>query len=256
MAYDRIIGAVATEDGAYLVKHFSVPQGTTVTGVTFVSNDLATTFPRVTVLQGRAARLSDAAVLAEARNVRSTGSHHIIVNFSPVTLRAAAEIYVAIALPSNDGVLSRGHGAGIAAMEAEQPRDSYFVTTRAGYLGRMDVEYAIELLHEGASKASADRGNPIETGLGSTAVRVSPNPTGRSSGIEFTVPNRAHVQLLVYDIAGRLVREFDRGELSPGIYRHEWDGIDARNERVSAGIYVMRVRIGDVVLTRKLVRLE
>jgi flagellar hook assembly protein FlgD len=70
--------------------------------------------------------------------------------------------------------------------------------------------------------------------------------------IELSVPQTAHVEVAIYDIAGRLVRSLYRGELTPGVHEQEWNGMDNRGRRL-ATIYLARAQIADVTITRKLV---
>ena len=41
--------------------------------------------------------------------------------------------------------------------------------------------------------------------------------------------------------------------LMPGLHARRWDGRDQRGRGVAAGIYVAKARIGQVVITQKLV---
>lgn len=251
--HDRIIGAVSSGGGAHLVKHFSVPRGAVVTGVEFASNDTRAAFPRVAVLRGPVTKLSAATVLVEARDVRPMVGHEVRVSFRPLTFDGPEDIYIAVALPTTEGVRGFGDGAGILAKQLDGPGDSYFVMAEDGYLGRMDVEYAITLSFQGASKQTAEREEPALGVPRVAEVRAFPNPFNPSVRISLSVPGKAQVDVTIYDIAGRRVRELFRGELAPAVHDLEWDGMDDGGIRLASGIYLARARIADVVITRKLV---
>ncbi len=78
-----------------------------------------------------------------------------------------------------------------------------------------------------------------------------PNPFNSATEIQFQVPRRAHVHLAIYDVHGRLVQTLVNGERQAGHYRVQWQA-----GRFPSGVYFYRMRIGNRVLTRKLLLLE
>jgi hypothetical protein len=104
-----------------------------------------------------------------------------------------------------------------------------------------------------------------------------PNPFPDSEGgisetrIWFDLAVQSRVELAVYDMRGRLVRNLIPGpgcgptELPPGLYGREegeppgpctnfvWDGRDDGGRRVSAGVYLLRLRAGGAVEVRRVV---
>jgi hypothetical protein len=81
----------------------------------------------------------------------------------------------------------------------------------------------------------------------------SPNPFCRETEIRYSVPDRSHVSLRVYDLAGRLVRTLVEEETRPGIHVARWDGRDETGSIAPTGAYLYRLRAGDFASTRKLV---
>jgi hypothetical protein len=55
---------------------------------------------------------------------------------------------------------------------------------------------------------------------------------------------RRPVELAVYDIAGRKVRELLRGDLDPGDHLVDWDGASSAGARLPAGVYKVRLVAG------------
>lgn len=81
-----------------------------------------------------------------------------------------------------------------------------------------------------------------------------PNPLGaRGTTIRFALPKRSAATLLVYDVAGRLVRSLVEGTIDSGVHGVSWDGRDDRGQRVAAGMYVYRLQADGVDLKQKLV---
>ena len=62
----------------------------------------------------------------------------------------------------------------------------------------------------------------------------------------FRLPRASDVEIAVYDLAGRRVRELRDGAAAAGESRVVWDGRGASGRPVPAGVYWVRLR-GDAV---------
>jgi len=69
-----------------------------------------------------------------------------------------------------------------------------------------------------------------------------PNPFGPAASVQFSLPERSHMTLKVYDAAGRFVRTLESGPMDAGSHVAVWDGRDASGERVAAGVYFARIQ--------------
>lgn len=83
-----------------------------------------------------------------------------------------------------------------------------------------------------------------------------PNPFNPRTKIRYDLPERARVNLVIYDLLGREVKTLVRGFQEPGFKSVIWDGKDTRGQAVSAGVYIYRITAGEFVQTRKLVILK
>jgi hypothetical protein len=72
-------------------------------------------------------------------------------------------------------------------------------------------------------------------------VGARPNPFNPRSTIEFALAKPGAAYLRIYDLAGRLVREFDLGERSAGVGTVQWLGDDQQGQSVSSGVYIVRL---------------
>jgi len=88
---------------------------------------------------------------------------------------------------------------------------------------------------------------PVEFGLSPPR----PNPFNPITTFSYTLPTAGPVDLGIYDLQGRLVNTLVSGEQQSGEYELSWDGRDA-----SSGVYLITLRAGDILLTRKLVLLK
>jgi len=68
-----------------------------------------------------------------------------------------------------------------------------------------------------------------------------PNPFSPSTSVRFVIPTRTHVDLAIYDVSGRLVRQLVDGEMSGGEHAASWDGKDASGADAASGIYFCRL---------------
>jgi hypothetical protein len=83
-----------------------------------------------------------------------------------------------------------------------------------------------------------------------------PNPFNPSTSIEYAIPegqSNVHVIISIYDIRGRLVKTLVEGDRSPGVYKVHWNGTNTMDNKVSSGVYIYKIVIGDFVSTRKMV---
>lgn len=64
-----------------------------------------------------------------------------------------------------------------------------------------------------------------------------PNPFNENTTIEFEIKKREMVKLQIYDLSGRLVRDFEEMLTGIGSNKISWDGKNQSGDRISSGIY-------------------
>jgi hypothetical protein len=82
-----------------------------------------------------------------------------------------------------------------------------------------------------------------------------PNPSAASTIIGFAIPASAgavHVEVVIYNVAGQVVRRLARASYGPGHHQLEWDSRDANGALVSPGVYFCNLRAGQYKETRRL----
>lgn len=83
-----------------------------------------------------------------------------------------------------------------------------------------------------------------------------PNPFSAGTvvtHIPFELLHGGHVELKIYDVAGRLVRDLFEGDLSADSYSLPWRGLDDEGRRVATGIYSYELVCGGGAARRKLI---
>ncbi|MDD2889567.1 MAG: T9SS type A sorting domain-containing protein [bacterium] len=83
-----------------------------------------------------------------------------------------------------------------------------------------------------------------------------PNPALNSTFIKFGIPEAGNVKLKIYNVSGRLVKTLFEGECTAGYHTVKWNGTDAYNKKIAAGIYFVRLQNNKRTLTRKTVILQ
>ena len=71
----------------------------------------------------------------------------------------------------------------------------------------------------------------------------------------FSLGHGGPARVSIFDVAGRLLRQFENKDYPQGDHVVRWDGRDGDGRRVPAGIYFVRLEAGGVVGTRKVVSL-
>lgn len=83
-----------------------------------------------------------------------------------------------------------------------------------------------------------------------------PNPFNPVTSINYSLPKRSDMQLVIYDVQGKRVRTLVSGEQAAGIHSVEWNGTNDSGEFVSSGIYLYRMTAGDFVKTERMTLLK
>ena len=83
--------------------------------------------------------------------------------------------------------------------------------------------------------------------LPSTFVHITgyPNPFNGIAHLQVVVQQRADVELSIYDLHGRLIKNIFRGQLTAGNHQFAWNGNDNSEQPVASGMYLAIVRAGN-----------
>jgi|GEM_PF-4605080 len=94
-----------------------------------------------------------------------------------------------------------------------------------------------------------------------TPVRFSlsqnyPNPFNPVTTIEYQLPEKAQVNIVVYNVLGEKVTELINGIQQKGYYSVTWDGMSADNKPVPSGLYIYRMKAGNYAETKRMILLK
>jgi hypothetical protein len=83
-----------------------------------------------------------------------------------------------------------------------------------------------------------------------------PNPFNPSTRLKFSLKEKGHVSMRIYDVSGRLVRVLADEVREAGSYEVSWDGTNDGGRKTVSGIYFCRMEAGDYERTLKMVQLR
>ena len=102
-------------------------------------------------------------------------------------------------------------------------------------------------------KANVDRGKALWSALVTDVSRASvpegawtlhapyPNPAAFPASIRFETGGAGEVEIAIYNVLGRRVRQLTHGARTQGEHQVMWDGRDGQGTRVSNGLYLVRM---------------
>ena len=84
-----------------------------------------------------------------------------------------------------------------------------------------------------------------------------PNPFSSSTLIRYDIPHRSHVDLMIYDASGRLVRELiDNRLMRPGRHTAIWNSRNETGRHVAPGIYFCRLSAASRTQIQRMILLK
>ncbi len=90
---------------------------------------------------------------------------------------------------------------------------------------------------------------PVRSGLAPNF----PNPFNPSTSIPFTLSRAGNTRIVIYDVAGRAVRELVSGVWAAGPHVAAWDGRDDAGRSLASGTYFYRLETPEIEATRSMV---
>ena len=83
-----------------------------------------------------------------------------------------------------------------------------------------------------------------------------PNPFNPSTTINFDLQTDAVVKITIYDLSGNLVNNLLNSKRTSGHQTVKWNAINNQGQKVSSGVYLYNVDVGDFVRSGKMVMLK
>jgi len=83
-----------------------------------------------------------------------------------------------------------------------------------------------------------------------------PNPFNPDTVIRFSLGKNGNVEVLIYDVGGRLVRTLVDEDRQPGLHTVVWDGADDGGHPAGSGVYWCQMRTDGFLSNKKMVVLK
>jgi hypothetical protein len=83
-----------------------------------------------------------------------------------------------------------------------------------------------------------------------------PNPFNPGTTIEFSLPRRSDVAVMVFDALGSEVIRLAEGKWEAGVHRIRWEGKDGSGRPAASGVYYCRFVVDGYAATRPMILLR
>ncbi len=142
----------------------------------------------------------------------------------------------------------------------QMPMDflSLDVITSIGFTGRLqgtffldDMRLVAAALPPPATTSVQEEGTPTPLQI-FTLEQNYPNPFNSETVIRFALQRPSEIELALHNLAGQKVVQLAQATRGAGVHTVRWNGRDARGRTLASGIYLLRLRAGAQVETRKL----
>jgi hypothetical protein len=134
----------------------------------------------------------------------------------------------------------------------------------AGHTYEYYVEGRFTLTIDGEDTEFVSTSNTFEVGVmlatkpGDIVSLATPNPFTKSTSFSISVPDAGGaqttaVQVEIFDVAGRRVKEVFSGDLLGRVRLFDWDGTNDNGQPVPSGVYFLRANAADITEVKKVV---
>lgn len=154
-------------------------------------------------------------------------------------------------------VLSGRSIATFGIINSYTPMYAYVCATKTKQI-KICVAYPnfLRLYSTNLTATSAHIDNPNEVPNTFSLSQNYPNPFNPSTSIKYNLTKQSDVQIHIYDINGRLVRELQDSNASAGDHIIIWDGKNNSGQYVSSGTYIYQLLADGVSEAKKMILLK
>ena len=94
---------------------------------------------------------------------------------------------------------------------------------------------------------------PQQPPISEVNLFIYPNPFNNQTTINFSIKEHGFVELKIYDIKGRLVKELIKQNMEGGTYNVVWNGKDENNKQCSSGIFFYKLTADKNEIVKKMI---
>ena len=86
-----------------------------------------------------------------------------------------------------------------------------------------------------------------------TLYQNYPNPFNPVTVLQYDLPELSNVELTIYDLAGRQVRNLLHEKQAPGLKTIVWDARDDMGNKMGAGVYIYQLKTDNFIASKKMI---
>jgi hypothetical protein len=83
-----------------------------------------------------------------------------------------------------------------------------------------------------------------------------PNPFNPSTMVSYTIPEKAHVQIDIFNLLGQKIASLVNQEQNAGTHSVAWNSQDDHNQKVSSGVYFLKMQAGSFSQVKKMMLMK
>jgi hypothetical protein len=80
-----------------------------------------------------------------------------------------------------------------------------------------------------------------------------PNPFNPVTTISYTLNSASHVQIIIYDVQGRIIKKLVDEKKTGGVHDIEWNGTNEFNVKVASGTYFYKLTVDNIRISKKMI---
>jgi choice-of-anchor B domain-containing protein len=120
----------------------------------------------------------------------------------------------------------------------------------------LGTESVVEVALDDVMAFDATTTDLLPVGIPTQLYPLTPNPFNPSTQVRFQLQRAGRVELLVFDVRGRVVRNLARKHLDAGMHERSWVGRGRYGQRLASGTYWIQLRADGGTQVRRAILLK
>ena len=83
-----------------------------------------------------------------------------------------------------------------------------------------------------------------------------PNPFNPQTTIEYSLTTASHVVLKIYNLRGQVIKTLVNEPQGTGMQTATWTGENGQGQKVSSGVYIYQIKVGDFITRKKMLLIK
>jgi len=261
-----VVGMTPITENSYAAVWIPVGKKQALAGLKWYNNDSSVAFPELLIASGAAdqpAFVGDCLGIGE--NVSGASSNWSEFRLDAPIASSRGGFYVLFRFPEDGAHVGEGlgGGSGIGYVEnggttgwlSADGQDWIKVGRSCGFAVVPEFVAAEDWMLDKSgglddpdeAESSQDQPERFATAL----LPAYPNPFNPATDIAFSLEAEGRVKIVVYDVKGRRIIDLVDEPRPAGAHIIRWDGRNNHGQRVSSGTYLVQMRMGTVLATRR-----